>query len=156
MGILVEGAGDDTYYGNIYSQGCAYWWSLGICEDFGGNDSYRCLWYSLGSAPHFAIGCMVDNEGDDSYNMDAKDAYVQYQGCARDGSMAVFIDGDGNDQYYLRNRCGGAGDLGSIAVFWDRFGDDLYHVSLKNPYGKDLPLGGERSNIRRTAHSGTG
>ncbi len=141
IGILAEGAGNDHYHGAIYCQGTAYWWGLGICEDKAGDDSYRCLWYSLGSAPHFAIGCMVDVKGNDRYNADAKDAVTQYQGCARDGSVGVFVDGDGDDHYFLRNRCAGAADLNSIAVFWDRYGNDIYETDLSSPYQADPPLG---------------
>lgn len=141
IGIFVEGDGDDDYYGQVYSQGCAYWWSLGVCEDRGGNDTYRCLWYSLGSAPHMAIGCMVDLVGNDRYNVDDRDAVTQYQACARDGSVGVFVDGDGDDAYFHRNRCAGSADLNSIALFWDRYGNDQYDTSLESPYVSDPPYG---------------
>ncbi|MBN1592321.1 MAG: hypothetical protein JW941_03605, partial [Candidatus Coatesbacteria bacterium] len=141
IGALIEGDGDDDYYGHVYSQGCAYWWSLGICEERGGNDTYRCLWYSLGSAPHMAIGCMTDLYGDDRYNVDDRDAVTQYQACARDTSIGIFIDGMGDDQYFHRNRCAGTGDLNSIALFWDRYGNDLYDTYLAGPYISDPPYG---------------
>ncbi len=35
IALLVEGEGDDTYYGNVYSQGAGYWWALGALEDLG-------------------------------------------------------------------------------------------------------------------------
>jgi len=141
VGILVDGSGDDTYYGNIYAQGAGYWWSLGILEDKAGNDTYRCLQYSLGSAPHFAIGCMVDSKGNDKYNVGNNEAITQYQSSARDGSIAVFIDGDGDDEYLFRNMCAGLGDLNSIALFWDRYGNDIYHTILSPPYEKSPPMG---------------
>ncbi|MCD4655978.1 MAG: hypothetical protein K8S87_00390, partial [Planctomycetes bacterium] len=141
IGILVEGDGDDIYYGNIYAQGAGYWWALGILEDRGGNDSYRCIWYSLGSAPHFALGSCVDLKGNDKYNVGNENSKCQFQGNARDGSIAFFIDGEGDDEYFLRNRCAGVGDLNSIAVFWDRCGNDIYKSDQTSSYFADPPMG---------------
>ena len=141
VGILIEGDGDDTYYGNIYSQGAGYWWAFGICEDRGGNDTYRCIWYSLGSAPHFAIGSMVDLKGNDKYNVGNEESVLQFQGCARDASIAVFIDGEGDDHYVMNYRCAGAGDMNSIALFWDRTGNDLYETNLDRKRKDEQPFG---------------
>jgi hypothetical protein len=141
-GILVDGSGDDSYEGGVYCQGAGYWWSVGICEDRSGNDSYKNVWYSLGSAPHFAIGCCVDLEGNDKYNVGNETKLAcQTQGCARDGSIAVFIDGSGNDEYYHTNRCAGSGDLNSIALFWDRCGNDIYRCNRDAFYSIDLSYG---------------
>ncbi len=128
IGVLVDGAGDDSYHATAWSDGAGYWWSLGILEDLGGNDTYRNGKYSLGAGAHFAIGCQVDLSGDDRYNVDNDVAVNQYQGHARDGSIGISIDGDGNDEYYWRSHCGGSADLNSIGLFWDRRGNDVYHV----------------------------
>jgi hypothetical protein len=141
IGISVDGSGDDNYSGVVYCQGTGYWWSLGILEDHQGNDTYQSAQYSLGSAPHFAIGCCVDLSGDDKYNISNPEIITQTQGCARDGSIGIFIDGAGNDQYYHRNRCAGAGDLNSIALFWDRCGDDSYICNRQPPYSQDRSYG---------------
>jgi len=143
VGIMVEGDGDDTYWGPVYVIGCGYWWAAGFFEDRGGNDKYRCLQYSIGSAPHMAIGCAVDLVGDDRYNVDEGYTVCQYQGCGRDGCLGIFIDGEGNDQYFFRSRCAGAGDLNSIAFFWDRFGDDVY-MTAQQPWAgeNDKSFGG--------------
>ena len=77
---------------------------------------------------------LCDLEGDDQYNLGNAAAKNQFQGHARDGSIGIFIDGGGNDQYELRSHCAGSGDLGSIGLFWDRRGRDHY---LYEP----LPLG---------------
>ena len=144
IGILVDGAGDDDYWGPVYVQGCGYWWGLGIFEERGGNDTYRSWEYSMGAAPHMSIGCMVDLSGDDTYN--TTDVQQQYRvlGHGRDGSIGIFIDGAGNDKYLLNWLSGGSGDLNSIGLFWDRSGDDTYYVSNNNqsfgaayPYGPD-------------------
>jgi len=132
IGMLIEGDGDDTYTGSVYSQGAGYWWALGILEDRGGNDKYFNEQYSCGSAPHFAIGCLVDLTGDDKYNVGNEDVERQIQGHARDGSMAVFMDGSGNDEYFLPNLAAGSSDLNCLTLFWDRMGDDIY-VADRNP-----------------------
>lgn len=135
VGILVDGDGDDDYWGPVYVQGCAYWWALGVFEERGGNDSYRCWEYSQGSAPHMAIGCMVDLSGDDIYNtMDIQDQY-RYAGHARDGSIGIFVDGDGDDEHLLQRLSGGSGDLNSIGFFWDRYGMDTYYASHPQSFG---------------------
>jgi hypothetical protein len=133
FGVLVDGAGDDLYHATAWSQGAAYWWSVGILEDLGGNDTYRNGKYSLGAGAHFAIGCQVDREGNDRYNIGNAATVNQYQGHARDGSIGISIDGDGDDQYLLKSHCGGSGDLGSIGFFWDRRGNDIYHVEYTAP-----------------------
>lgn len=128
IGFLVDGAGDDSYHATAWSQGAGYWWAAGFLEDLGGNDRYRNGKYSLGAGAHFAIGCQVDLTGDDQYNV-GNDAVVnQYQGHARDGSIGISVDGDGNDRYVFRTHCGGSGDLNAIGFFWDRRGDDVYDV----------------------------
>ncbi len=141
IGILADGSGDDTYTGGVYCQGAGYWWALGICEDRAGNDTYTNDWYSLGSAPHFALGCCVDLEGDDIYNLGNENLMCQTQGCGRDGSIAVFIDGAGNDIYSHSNRCAGSGDLNSIAMFWDRMGNDSYTNDRNKAYYLDRSYG---------------
>ena len=128
FGVLVDAAGDDRYHAQVWAQGAAYWWSVGILEDRAGNDTYENGKYSSGAGAHFGIGCHVDLAGDDIYNVGSTTAVDQYQGHARDGSIGIFIDGDGDDHYLLRSHCAGAGDLCGIGFFWDRRGDDVYEV----------------------------
>lgn len=133
FGVLIDGAGDDLYHATAWSQGCGYWWGVGILEDLGGNDSYRNGKYSLGAGAHFAIGCQVDLAGNDRYNVGNPATMNQYQGHARDGSIGISIDGDGDDEYHLKSHCAGSGDLNSIGLFWDRRGDDIYRVTYAEP-----------------------
>lgn len=126
FGVLVDGAGDDSYHAQVWAQGAGYWWGVGILEDLGGNDRYRNGKYSLGAAAHFAIGSQVDLSGNDEYNVGNETAKNQFQGHARDGSIGVSIDGGGNDRYRFHSHCGGSADLASLAWLWDRAGDDRY------------------------------
>jgi len=145
FGVLVDGAGNDSYHATCWSHGAGYWWAVGILEDLGGDDTYRDGKYSLGAGAHFAIGVCVDFRGDDRYNVGYADAVNQFQGHARDGSIGVFVDGDGKDHYQLRAHCGGSGDLASIGLFWDRRGDDIYEITAvaqgKGDWGGTPPLG---------------
>lgn len=126
VGVLVDGAGDDRYHAQVWAQGCGYWWGLGILEDRGGDDAYQNGKYSAGAAAHFAIGVCIDLAGDDLHNAYNTTAKNQFQGHARDGSIGLFVDGDGDDAYDVCHNCAGSGDLNSIGLFWDRRGDDRY------------------------------
>jgi hypothetical protein len=146
-GVLVDGAGNDRYHATAWSQGCGYWWGAGFLEDLGGDDSYRNGKYSSGAAAHFAIGVQSDLSGDDRYNIDNPATMNQYQGHARDGSIGISLDGDGNDRYKLLRHCGGDADLASIGLLWDRRGDDtydlVYAVDTANVgWNNTPPLGG--------------
>lgn len=141
IGALVDGAGDDYYWGPVYVQGTGYWWSLGMLEDRAGNDTYRCLQLSLGSGPHMALASAVDLLGNDRYNAGNFNSVGQYLGSARDGSVCVFIDASGDDYYGLRPRCAGSGDLQAVGLFWDRYGDDVYHAFFRPDYTCDQSCG---------------
>jgi hypothetical protein len=149
FGVLVDGAGDDSYHAQVWSQGCGYWWGVGILEDRGGNDQYRNGKYSAGAAAHYAVGVHVDLAGDDFYNAGPvrnETSVNQYQGHARDGSIGLFVDGAGNDTYLFRNHCAGSGDLTSIGVFFDRTGDDTYEylpsaANNADGWNNTLPMG---------------
>ncbi|MEK7468160.1 MAG: hypothetical protein AAB074_12155 [Planctomycetota bacterium] len=140
-GLLVDGAGDDRYHAQCWSQGCGYWWGIGVLEDRGGNDVYENGKYSSGAGAHYAVGVQVDLAGDDLYNVGVTTTKNQFQGHARDASIGISIDGDGNDRYLLKNMCGGSADLCSVALFWDRRGDDVYEVTMDKDMGEPGPFG---------------
>jgi hypothetical protein len=142
VGALFDGAGDDSYYGGVFSQATGFWWSVGMLVDMGGNDKYRGVYFAQGAAAHFAIGSMIDHSGDDRYN----DARVlgQTLGAARDGSVGTFVDVSGDDVYYIPKKSAGGGDMNSIGLFCDQQGADEYHplahsymgtASSSNPRG---------------------
>lgn len=138
VALLLDVRGNDTYTAGAWSQGCGYWWAMGMLEDWEGDDVYTNGKYSLGAGAHFAIGVQVDLMGNDAYNVGNGDVVNQYQGHARDGSIGVSIDGSGNDRYRFRTHCGGSADLNSIGWLWDRGGDDTYdceYVLLAEPNG---------------------
>ncbi|MFA4986007.1 MAG: hypothetical protein WC712_05440 [Candidatus Brocadiia bacterium] len=126
FGILVDGAGNDFYESGAYGQGNAYWWCMGVFEDRSGNDSYHMMQYGLGTAPHFAAGVFVDLAGNDKYNTDFP-IMQRLIGHGRDGSIGIFFEGAGDDEYKFTSDSCGSADLNTIALFWDRMGDDTYN-----------------------------
>ncbi len=124
VGALIDGAGDDSYYGGVFSQGTGFWWSVGMLVDFGGNDTYRGVYYAQGAAAHFAIGSLVDHGGNDTYN--DRGVLGQVLGAGRDGSLGALLDVSGDDVYYIPKKSAGGGDMNAIGLLCDKQGDDQY------------------------------
>lgn len=148
VGGLFDGAGNDSYYGGVFSQGIGFWWSIGMLVDFGGNDVYRGVYFAQGAAAHFAIGSLIDEAGNDHYN-DPRVLGLAMGG-ARDGSIGTFVDVAGDDIYYIPKESAGGGNLNSIGLFCDQQGKDEYHpltygymgdASANNPRGDYFRIG---------------
>lgn len=133
VGVLVDGAGDDSYYGGVFSQGIGFWWSCGMLADMGGNDRYRGVYYAQGGAAHFAIGSMVDRGGNDQYN--DRGILGQSLGAGRDGAIGTMVDGGGDDIYYIPKKSAGGGDMNGFGLFCDQQGRDTYHASGSSSLG---------------------
>jgi hypothetical protein len=125
VGALFDGAGNDSYYGGVFSQATGFWWSIGMLVDLGGDDKYRGVYFAQGASAHFAIGSMIDESGDDRYNDER--VLGQTLGAARDGSIGTFVDVAGNDIYYIPKKSAGGGDMNAIGLFCDQDGKDEYH-----------------------------
>lgn len=152
-GLLADfGDGNDTYRAEIFGQGGAYWYGLGMLFDEDGQDCYNAAQYAQGSGIHLASGCLWDGGGDDGYysrfgpsqgaahdlstgflyDASGEDSYLTDggQGFSINNSAVVFIDSCGPDRYF----CGGDGHgtgswsrgSGSIGVFLDMEGGDRY------------------------------
>lgn len=152
-GLLADfGDGNDTYRAEIFGQGGAYWYGLGMLFDEDGQDCYEAAQYAQGSGIHLASGCLWDGGGDDSYfsrfgpsqgaahdlstgflyDASGMDCYMSdgAQGFSINNSAVIFIDSSGADTY----SCGGDGQgvgawsrgSGSIGVFLDLAEDDRF------------------------------
>ncbi len=122
VGLMADyGAGNDTYRVEVFGQGCAYVYSLGLLYDEAGQDTYQAAQYSQGSGIHLASGCLWDGDGDDSYFSRNGPA----QGSAHDLSTGFLLDGGGNDWY-----CSDGGQslslTNSASIFIDLNGSDTY------------------------------
>lgn len=162
IGAIVDVAGNDSYYGDIFAQGSSYWWSLGILYDLDGIDKYDCFQYGQGCGTHMTIGILVDDKGNDTYfgkglmhgvghdyscgiilDRAGDDTYTAYdlsQGAGSANGAGVLIDLSGDDRYSVKNNANTQGygnprrDFGSIGLFIDLGGNDQYQGNGKNNY----------------------
>jgi hypothetical protein len=123
-GLLADfGDGNDTYRAEVFGQGSAYYYGLGLLYDQDGQDSYQAAQYSQGAGIHLAAGILWDGGGDDSYFSRNGPA----QGSAHDLSTGFLLDAGGNDWY-----CSDGGQAlslnNSTALFADLEGADTYAV----------------------------
>ncbi|MEO0088288.1 MAG: HEAT repeat domain-containing protein [candidate division WOR-3 bacterium] len=121
IGFLCDMAGNDFYNGDVFTQGCGYWYSLGMLYDRKGNDKYYATEYAQGAGIHLAIGILVDSCGDDFYYSRLGPS----QGEGHDLALGILIDNDGDDFYYASGGQG-IGLTNSFGLFLDKNGDDLY------------------------------
>jgi hypothetical protein len=152
-GLLADfGAGNDTYRAEVFGQGGAYFYGLGMLFDEAGQDCYDAAQYAQGSGIHLACGILWDGAGDDLYfsrfgpsqgaahdlstgwlyDAGGRDSYVSQgaQGFAINNSAAVFIDSCGIDTYSHGTEGQGTGSWSrgsaSAGVFLDMADDDFY------------------------------
>jgi hypothetical protein len=126
IGAIVDLKGFDTYYTDIFGQGCSYWWSLGILYDSSGNDSYQSYQYAQGTATHMSLGFLEDDYGNDVYF-----GKGLMQGVGHDYSCGWILDKHGNDSYIASDLSQGAGSANGAGIQVDCEGDDRYLI--KNP-----------------------
>ncbi len=125
IALLHDRGGNDSYNAEIYGQGVGYWYSLGALIDDSGNDSYSTTQYCQGAGIHLAVGVLEDCAGDDHYIS----RYGPGQGAAHDLAVGFFYDHSGDDQYLLSGGHGMAIN-NSAALFLDGNGNDDYHVTV--------------------------
>jgi hypothetical protein len=152
-GLLADfGTGNDTYRAEVFGQGGAYWYGLGMLFDEGGQDCYNAAQYAQGSGIHLACGILWDGGGDDLYfsrfgpsqgaahdlstgflyDAGGRDSYISQgaQGFAINNSAAIFIDSCGVDTYSCGTEGQGRGSWSrgsaSVGVFIDMADDDWY------------------------------
>ncbi|AIE88018.1 HEAT repeat domain-containing protein [Fimbriimonas ginsengisoli] len=153
IGLLTDLAGDDTYTGTSGCQAAGEAEGLGSLFDASGRDTYTCdhegtgfadggaayffdlagddIYAARGGACHGAaqsrgVTIFLDREGDDIYAAGAGRPALAY-----DESVALFLDGAGQDRY--TNSPGGAvgGRKGeALGVFIDAGGQDNYADGL--------------------------
>ncbi len=136
IGMLLDGAGNDTYFGGVFSQAVGYWYGIGILDDREGNDNYRSVWYGQSATAHFAVSYLLDGAGNDHYTS----TNCVNAGAAHDFSVSLFVEESGDDLYE------GASNVGqslnnSVALFIDKSGNDIYRGGsfgqsiISNPTG---------------------
>ena len=162
LGSIVDIAGNDTYFADIFAQATSYWWSLGVIYDSTGNDNYNCFQYGQGCGTHMTLGGLIDEYGNDVYfgkglmqgvghdyscglilDRHGDDIYTATdlsQGAGSANGAGVLIDNEGNDRYYISNKLNTQGygnprrDFGSIGLFIDLSGTDQYYGNGQDNY----------------------
>ncbi len=121
-GLLADfGAGNDTYRAEVFGQGGAYWYALGMLFDEAGQDCYNAAQYAQGSGIHLASGCLWDCAGDDMYIS----RFGPSQGAAHDLSTGMLFDGSGDDRF-VSDGAQGFAINNSAALFVDMSGTDVF------------------------------
>lgn len=121
ISILLDRDGNDLYQGEIYAQGCSYWYSLGILLDLSGDDFYSAVQYAQGAGIHLSVGLLGDYSGFDHYYS----RYGPSQGEGHDLAVGWLIDKKGNDNYQVSGGLG-IGLTNSVGIFVDSEGNDTY------------------------------
>lgn len=124
IGILIDQKGSDRYYGDYFSQGSGYYYSLGFLSDNDGSDRYYAGRYAQGAGIHSAIGLLADTSGDDVYEC----SFGVSQGCGHDTGIGFLVDKSGNDVYRSRTCSQGIGLEKGIGVLADFYGNDAYYA----------------------------
>ena len=127
IGFLYDKSGNDFYNGDVFTQGCSYWYSLGILYDESGQDHYSAAEYAQGAGIHLSVGILIDREGDDYYYSRLGPS----QGEGHDLSVGILIDRKGND-YYSVSGGQGIGLTNSFGLFLDAEGNDSYMTTEPN------------------------
>ncbi len=125
IGILIDQKGIDQYYGDYFSQGSGYYYSLGLLCDNEGNDKYWAGRYAQGAGIHSAIGLLRDTSGDDTY----ESTFGVSQGCGHDTGIGFLVDDCGDDVYRSKTTSQGVGLEKGIGVLADFYGNDSYHAN---------------------------
>ncbi len=123
VGMLLDLAGSDRYLAEMYAQGAACWYGLGVLADLGsGDDHYAATGIAQGGAVHLAAGVLLDEGGDDEYVL--SDGLGQ--GGAHDFAVGILHDRGGNDRYLTRAGAQGIALTNGVGLLIERSGDDLY------------------------------
>lgn len=122
LGALLDGEGDDRYTAGNWGQGCGYWFGTGLLWDGAGKDEYRANGWASASGAHFCIGAVIDEAGDDLH------AVAQNWGPAfgHDFTVALLLDVAGSDRYECGGEGVGHSINRSVALCLEGDGDDRY------------------------------
>ncbi len=122
VGILADHAGNDVYFGEVFAQGCSYWFALGLLIDSAGHDRYECYRYGQGSGIHLSPAALFDRAGDDAYTCNTGVA----QGCGHDWGVGLLLDLAGDDYYTGAGMTQGGANANGLGICIDRRGNDSY------------------------------
>lgn len=127
LGSLFDGAGNDTYTGHHYCQASAMHMTAAYLFDLGGDDGYIVKVGAAHAIGHdYGVALLLDRAGDDVYA--SRDSTP---GIGNANGLGVFIESAGIDRYYGPPGKGNpARGTGSLGVFVDLNGNDDYRYGL--------------------------
>ena len=149
VGVLIDGGGDDTYFGKSVALGAGHFGGTGVLLDEGGDDHYTAIRLAEGFGTLGGTGVLHDTGGNDTYTY-----YLprpKYPGAAdhtlgAGGALDTGGNCDGNSRWNL-----GSGFLGGVGILVDDAGNDTYEAA---PPAKHEP--GASGMIRDTGSMGFG
>ncbi|MBI5359712.1 MAG: PDZ domain-containing protein [Planctomycetes bacterium] len=127
IGMLLDTSGKDKYEAGDFSQGCGYFFGMGVLSDTGGaDDVYIGSRYGQSAAAHSAVAGFIDDGGNDYYK--------GWMGALNSGSWDLtctfFLDKGGDDHYESGTFFSlGASANNGYSLFIDQGGKDTYVYS---------------------------
>lgn len=126
VGVLLDRSGEDSYSAAVFAQGSGYWLGTGLLIDSAGADKYHHLWYGGGAAAHFGVGVLSDRGAEgDAYGDFDHPAHMSL-GAAHHYGLGMLFEAGGDDIFALPTFGAGAAQCGSVGLFVDDAGDDQY------------------------------
>ena len=114
IGILIDYAGTDTFNGDHFSNGAAYY-GAGLLLDLGNDaDIYHSSTFSQGFGGPRGFGLLYDHSGNDLYRANGLTPSVY-------GTPAVYVSFSQGIGFGLRHY-----DSGGIGILYDAQGNDRY------------------------------
>lgn len=144
LGMLLDGAGDDSYTGGVFAQAVGYWYGIGVLDDRAGNDRYQSAWYAQSATAHYAVSYLAEGAGDDQYTTTLQCSAAAANDCA----VSLLLDEGGNDTHTHHALALGHALLNSIALFVDLQGNDRYQADEDAlGHAKTFATGGPRATL---------
>jgi len=129
LGILLDVTGDDEYRAGVFGQAIGYWYGVGMLFDDAGDDRYHAAFYGQSAATHFGLSYLLEASGADEYSTTLSSSMAD----ARDCSVAILRDVEGDDTYRAPQCSLGCGDVVGTGLFIDGGGADTYtHLPGRN------------------------
>jgi len=149
VGVLIDGGGDDHYFGKSISLGAGHFGGTGVLLDEGGDDHYSAIRLSEGFGTLGGTGVLHDRAGNDTYSWylpRPKYAGAPDHSLGAGGALDTGGVCDGVSRWNL-----GSGFLGGTGVLADDAGDDTYESA---PPARHEP--GASGIVRDTGSMGFG
>jgi len=134
IGFVVDTDGDDIYESCYYSQASACHYGIGMHADIGGNDKYALRTVGGGAGLSFTwdrgLSLLINDGGDDRYITTKTSlgyAWSEYDDKGeewQDMCYSIFVDTEGNDNYYDYDGMG----FGRGGYFIDAQGNDILNT----------------------------